>query len=161
MDLQTIMMWVGYFSVTCHALSILFAGISSMLPGVSVFATLANVFAMFFTDTQKIAAGPSSRRGFVSARAMIGIAATTLTLSVACGVVQSVAPTAVPLAACVAQDAIAKKSLLQMVADCGGDLLAVLDALLASTDPAVQQSAAYAEAARLQAGLAHLPRASR
>ena len=50
---------------------------------------------------------------------------------------------------CVAADAVAGKTLIAIVNDCGGDLISVVAAILQSTDAGVQSSPAHGEAGKL------------
>lgn len=65
----------------------------------------------------------------------------------------SIAPTA-NFAVCVATDAIEKKPIATIVADCGGDVPAVIASLLTSTDARVAETPALAEAKRTRTTLA-------
>lgn len=70
-----------------------------------------------------------------------------------CPQAASVVPSGATLAECIATDASKGASLFQMVEDCGGDLSAVVVAILESVDPAVVNSPAYAEAQKLASKL--------
>jgi hypothetical protein len=63
--------------------------------------------------------------------------------------VPAVVPSAA-LIACVTTDALAGKSVPQMISDCGADLASVLIALLETEDTAVKASPAYHEAVTIR-----------
>jgi len=75
-------------------------------------------------------------------------------LGVGCSWFQKNGPTVGPPVAnfgiCVALDATKGDSILQIVNDCGGDINAVVEALLSSSDPQVLATKAVAEANDLQ-----------
>ena len=69
----------------------------------------------------------------------------------------AVVPPSVQTLTCIATDVVAAKTLAQIISDCGGDAVAIITAILTSTDPAVTSSSAYAEAKSLKARLGALP----
>jgi phosphoribosylcarboxyaminoimidazole (NCAIR) mutase len=81
--------------------------------------------------------------------ALVGIAVAIA----ACFGAASVVPAA-NLAACITSDALAGKPVATIAIDCSTDALTVLASLLASQDPKVLTSAAFAEARRTKASLA-------
>lgn len=73
-----------------------------------------------------------------------------LALTTGCpAAVPAVVPSA-ELIACITTDALAGKSVAQMVLDCGADLASVLIALLETEDAAVKASPAYHEAVTIR-----------
>lgn len=92
-------------------------------------------------------AGPFVRRAMLPA-------AVAASLLLGCPQAANVVPPVSNLAACVVQGAIAKQSLAQIATSCGGDLVSVIEAILASSDPAVLSSPAFVEATSLAARLA-------
>lgn len=84
--------------------------------------------------------------------------ATALVVLTGCAALIPAAPPAIDFVACVTKDALDGLSIPQIASPtppgCGGDVLTVIETLLASKDPNVQASAAFGEATRVKAGLA-------
>jgi hypothetical protein len=90
-----------------------------------------------------------SDKGFITFEALPWMTVLVLCAALACGMFAAVAPSAVPLAACVTSDALGGKTLAQIVADCGGDVEAIVEVLLSSQDPAIEQTIAGKSAIKL------------
>ena len=105
-------------------------------------------------DDSKSAAASPPPRGF----SRVGLVATLSALAlVACGLFGQVAPPAADCGLAIAVDASKGMTIAQIYADvsgrCGQDLSAIVTALLASQDPAVTSSTAFAEAVKLKASV--------
>ena len=84
-----------------------------------------------------------------------GLAFAVFALSLAaCALFSKVEPPAANFATCVAGDAAKGDYVAVIAVDCGGDALAVIEALISSADPTVTASKAYAEAKATKAALA-------
>lgn len=96
-------------------------------------------------------------RGFVSTRLVVALAALCVAAVVGCGLFSALEPSAVDCGTRILNDAAKGMTIVQIVEDVGGpcalDAAAVMAALMASKDPKVTGSRAYAETLRARGAL--------
>jgi hypothetical protein len=130
---------------------------AAVVQAATIATTLLGIATSIVVVLSGTAAGPAvvanMTRGAGAVLLLMAIGAT----QTACVNPAIVVPPLIATATCVADDAIAHKTLAQIVADCGGDAVAVITALLTSAKPEVQGSTAYGEAKALKARLAAMP----
>lgn len=153
--------WTGWKSIKALLFSLVTLNGVLMTANVFSVATMhdAMIASLFLgaagtivTTLSGTAMGPDMAKR-IGAAACLVFALAGLAFQSACFGAGSIAPTA-DFAVCVATDALAKKSIADIVHDCGGDAAAVIASLATSGDPKVADTPAMAEAKRTRAALA-------
>ena len=121
-------------------------------------AALAGLGAVILLAKQSWLTPPAAKApGFITNAFLHVLAPCTLVFALSCALFSKVEPPAANFAVCVANDAAQDKALAQVVIDCGGDIVAVVESLFSSSDSGVKKSKTLAEAVKLKTVVASLP----